>query len=430
MKAKIFFSSLIIAAIFTYSCKNKTKISEDKKEEIAQDSTATTVQTAIGELTLEPPFATEAVAKVSKNVGWQEGEIPTAPQGFIVTRFAEDLEHPRWIYIGANGDIFVAESDDAKSSANKILLFRDTNKDGSQDEKHIFKENLNQPFGMLIHEGHFYVANVDGVVKFPYQEGANQLKGEGETILELPAGGYNHHWTRNLITNKEKNKFYITVGSASNVGEYGMDKEERRARILEINPDGSGEKVYASGIRNPIGIDWNPVTGELWAAVNERDNLGDNIVPDYATSVKKGGFYGWPYAYYGQIRDPRWAEDPHPEMVEKTIVPDVPLGAHTASIGFTFYRGESFPAKYKNGAFVGQHGSWNRSVLSGYKVVFIPFDASGKPQKPQDFLTGFIADREAAEVKGRPVGVTQTPQGDLLVADDDSGIIWRVSADK
>lgn len=428
MKRKFLLSCVALTTIFLFNCKSETKISKKEKKEIAQDSTSTTVETAVGALTLPAPFSSESVTKRSENVGWKDDETPTAPEGFTVTRFAEDLEHPRWIYVGPNGDIFIAESDDAKKSANRITLFRDTNNDGSPEEIHVFKEGLNQPFGMLIHEGYFYVANVDGVVKFPYKEGANQLEGEGEMVVELPAGGYNHHWTRNMITNKDKSKFYITVGSSSNVGEHGMEKEKRRAAILEVNPDGTGEKIYASGIRNPIGIDWNPVTNQLWAAVNERDEIGDNLVPDYATSVKEGGFYGWPYSYYGQIKDPRWKDEPHNELVNKAIIPDVPLGSHTASIGLTFYTADAFPSKYKNGAFVGQHGSWNRSTLSGYKVVFIPFDASGNPQKPQDFLTGFIANEEDAKVKGRPVGVTQLQDGSLLVSDDDSGIVWRVAA--
>jgi glucose/arabinose dehydrogenase len=207
-----------------------------------------------------------------------------------------------------------------------------------------------------------------------------------------------------------------------------MDKEVRRANILEINPDGTGEKVYASGLRNPVGMDWNPITGKLWTAVNERDELGDNLVPDYATSVKEGGWYGWPYSYYGQIKDPRWKDEPHQEMVNKTIIPDVPLGSHTASLGIEFYTSDAFPSKYRNGAFIGQHGSWNRSKLAGYKVVFIPFDENGNPQKPEDFLTGFIANGDGTEVYGRPVGVTQAHDGSLLVNDDDGGIIWRITA--
>jgi hypothetical protein len=267
----------------------------------------------------------------------------------------------------------------------------------------------------------------------------NKIEAKGEKIVELSASGYNNHWTRNVITNKNKSKLYLSVGSASNVGEQGMEKEERRANIIETNLDGSGEIIYASGLRNPVGMDWNPVTEELWTVVNERDKLGDKLVPDYLTSVKRGAWYGWPYSYYGQINDPRWKEDPHPEMVAKALMPDVPLGAHTAlmpdvplgahtaSLGLAFSNSETFPSKYKNGAFIGQHGSWNRSNLSGYKVVFVPFK-NGKPQQPEDFLTGFIANGEKSEVYGRPVGVSFAPDGSLLVNDDDAGIIWRVSS--
>lgn len=229
------------------------------------------------------------------------------------------------------------------------------------------------------------------------------------------------------MTNEDRTKIYVSVGSASNVGEHGMDEEKRRACILEINPDGSGEKVFATGLRNPVGMDWNPKTGELWTAVNERDKLGDNLVPDYITSVKQGGFYGWPFSYYGQIKDPRWSEDPHQDMVDKAIVPDVPLGSHTASLGLAFYTADAFPEKYHNGAFVGQHGSWNRSEFSGYKVVFVPFE-NGKPGAPEDFLTGFNAPEAGTKVYGRPVGVTLMPDGSLLVLDDDSGIVWKVAA--
>ncbi|MAQ41604.1 PQQ-dependent sugar dehydrogenase [Mesonia oceanica] len=422
--AGIFFLNILFI-----SCvgEKKTTLSEEEKEEIREDSTNTVVETAVGDIVLPPPYATESVRNTSKIIGWDLRQSPVVPDGFIVSRFADDLDHPRWMYVGENGDIFVAESDDASSSANKIKLLRDTDGNNTVDENYIFLDNLNQPFGMLIIGDYFYVANVDALVRYPYKVGQTKITAAPEVIKELPAGGYNHHWTRNIITNKNNSKIYITVGSSSNVGEHGMEKEERRANILEINPDGSGEKVYAAGIRNPIGMDWNPITGEMWTAVNERDKLGDNLVPDYATSVKEGGWYGWPYSYYGQIRDPRWKDDPHPDMVEKAIVPDVPLGAHTASIGLTFYTENKFPEKYRNGAFVGQHGSWNRSKLAGYKVVFIPFDENGNPQPPEDFMTGFIANEDGTEVHGRPVGVTQTPDGDLLVTDDDAGIIWVVS---
>lgn len=353
------------------------------------------------------------------------GQTPVAPAGFVVARFADKLEHPRWTYVAPNGDYFVAESN-TKDSANRISLLRDADGDGEIDKRYAFKEGLNQPFGMLILGDYFYIANTDGLYRYPYQEGATVLEGEGEKIVELSASGYNNHWTRNIITNEAQSKIYISVGSASNVGEQGMEKEVRRANIIEVNPDGTEEIIYADGLRNPVGMDWNPVTGQLWTAVNERDKLGNNLVPDYATSVKKGGWYGWPYSYYGQIKDPRWKDDPHQDMVDKAIMPDVPLGSHTASLGLTFYTEDQFPERYKNGMFIGQHGSWNRANLSGYKVVFVPF-TNGKPEQPEDFLTGFISNEKKSEVYGRPVGVTTTPNGSLLVMDDDAGIIWKVS---
>lgn len=407
-------------------CKNEKNVSEETKEDFADNGT-TTVQTAIGPLELVAPFSSESVSNSSEVIGWPEGKAPIASEGFNVSRFADDLEHPRWTYVAPNNDIFVAEAD-TKNSADRITLLRDTDKDGEVDERHVFLEGLNKNFGMLVLDGYFYVANTDGLYRYPYEEGQTKMEAEGEKIVELSASGYNNHWTRNIITNPERNKIYISVGSASNVGEQGMEKEKRRANILEVNPDGSGEIIYADGLRNPVGMDWNPVTGELWTAVNERDKLGNNLVPDYMTSVKKGGWYGWPYSYYGDIKDPRWKDDPHQELVDKAIIPDVPLGSHTASLGLVFYEGDTFPAKYKNGAFVGQHGSWNRAEFAGYKVVFVPFE-NGKPQQPEDFLTGFIADGSASEVYGRPVGVTVAPDGSLLVNDDDSGVIWRVAAE-
>ncbi len=423
MKKLLF--TLAVAASFT-ACKNEKSVSEESKEELA-DNGSVTVQTTVGPLELPAPFASESVSKNSKVIAWPEGKTPVAPQGFKVTRFADELKHPRWTYIAPNNDIFVAEAD-TRNSANQITLLRDSNMDGVVDERYVFKDGLYQNFGMLILGDTFYIANTDGLYRYPYTEGQTKLEGEGEKIVELSASGYNNHWTRNIITNEAQDKIYISVGSASNVGEQGMDKEERRAAILEVNPDGTGEITYASGLRNPVGMDWNPVTGELWTAVNERDELGNNLVPDYATSVKKGGWYGWPYSYYGQVNDPRWADDPHQDLVDKAIIPDVPLGPHTASLGFTFYTADQFPAEYKNGAFVGQHGSWNRDPFSGYKVVFIPFE-NGKPQPAVDFLTGFIPDANGDEVYGRPVATTVAPDGSLLVNDDDSGIIWRITAE-
>ncbi|MEP2281182.1 sorbosone dehydrogenase family protein [Maribacter sp.] len=418
---------LLVSTTLFVSCKSKKSISENSKEKW-RNTGSSVVETAIGPLELVAPYSSESVTKNSKIIPWPSNKLPKAPEGFEVQRFAENLEHPRWTYVAPNKDIFVAESN-TKNSANRITLLRDTDMDGEVDEQHVFKEGLNQNLGMLVLNGFFYIANTDGLYRYTYKEGQNTLEGEGEKIVSLSASGYNNHWTRNVITNKEGDKLYISVGSASNVGEQGMEKEEKRATILEVNIDGSGEVVYASGIRNPVGMDWNPVTGDLWTAVNERDKIGNNLVPDYLTSVEKGGWYGWPYSYYGTINDPRWEDDPHQNLVDMAIVPDVPLGSHTASLGLTFYTDSQFPVKYKNGAFVGQHGSWNRAVFSGYKVVFVPFK-EGKPQEPIDFLTGFIANEEAGEVYGRPVGVTVAPDGSLLVNDDDGGIIWRVSAIK
>jgi glucose/arabinose dehydrogenase len=293
------------------------------------------------------------------------------------------------------------------------------------DLQEVFLTELNQPLGMLVLNNAFYVANTDGLMQFPYKEGATKLTAKGKKILSLPAGGYNNHWTRNIVANKEGSKIYISVGSASNVGEHGMEEEVRRAAILEVNPDGTGERIYASGLRNPVGIDWAPGTNTLWTAVNERDELGDELVPDYLTSIKEDGFYGWPYAYFGAHEDPR-RQGERPDLVKKTLVPDVALASHSASLGLAFYDKEAFPQKYRNGAFIGQHGSWNRSAFSGYKVVFVPF-RNGKPAgKPEDFLTGFIVNEE--DVYGRPVGVTVLKDGSMLVADDASNTIWRISA--
>jgi len=374
---------------------------------------------------LSPPYASKSVTNESKVVDWPEGKMPTAPAGFAVSKFADELDNPRNTYLGTKGDVFVVESN-TKSSTNRITIFMDKDKNGDYETREVFKEDLNQPYGMLILNEHFYIANTDGLYRFPYKSGQLKLEGEGEKLVNLPAGGYNNHWTRNLIANAEGSKFYISVGSASNTAEHGMDEEHRRAGILEVNPDGSGEIMFASGLRNPVEMSWNPVTQELWTAVNECGELGDDLVPDYITGVKKGGFYGWPYSYYGQIEDPRMAGKA-PELEEKAIVPDVPVGSHTASLGLTFYNGSDFPQNYKNGAFVGQHGSWNRKNLAGYKVLFVPFE-NGKPSgEPQDFLTGFVSDSESSEVYGRPVDVTVLPDGALLVNDDSGNTLWKIT---
>lgn len=429
-----------------------TACSEEKKNKrAAQDELPATVETAAGsEVLLPAPYATKSVRNFSKVVGWPAGKAPVAPAGFTVTAYARDFDSPRWAYVTPNGDVLVVESNTIpttvkkkvaealnldpsksmdKTSANRITLLRDTNQDGKPDVRTTFLTGLNQPFGMLVLGDYFYVANTDGLLRFPYKVGQTKISGPGQKILDLPKGGYNNHWTRNLVAHPNGSKIYVSVGSGSNVMEHGAEEEVRRANILEINPDGSGERVYAAGLRNPVGMDWAPGTQQLWTAVNERDELGDELVPDYLTSVKPGGFYGWPYAYFGANEDPR-RKGERPDLVQKTLVPEVPLGAHTASLGLAFYKQDAFPQKYRNGAFIGQHGSWNRSAFSGYKVVFVPFE-NGKPSgKPEDFLTGFISTENSKEVYGRPVGVTPLPDGALLVTDDAGKTVWRVAATK
>jgi len=424
-----------VIASLLWSCNENRRIVEDEdtltaaRTDSLPPARADTVFSAPTVLTLPAPDTTHKATKFSKVIGWPAGKTPQAPAGFTVTRFADKLEHPRWIYVAPNKDIFVAESDDEGKSANRITLLRDKNQDGKPELRQAFLTGLKQPLGMLVLGNYFYVANTDGLMRYPYKPGQTKITAKGQRVMSLPAGGYNHHWTRNIITNADSSKIYVSVGSASNVGEYGMEEEVRRAAILEINPDGTGERVYAGGLRNPVGMGWAPGTNTLWTAVNERDLLGDELVPDYLTSVKAGAFYGWPYAYFGQNVDPR-RKGERPDLVKKTLVPDVPLGAHTASLGLAFYEGKAFPARYRNGAFVGQHGSWNRSEFAGYKVVFVPFKNGMPAGKPEDFLTGFIADEAKSQVYGRPAGVATLPDGTLLVADDAGNTIWRVSAKK
>lgn len=424
MRNSIPLFSVALLALAT-ACNGQVK--KEEKETLSKQS-GTVVKTAIGDLQLPAPYASKSKTNNSKVIGWPEGKMPTAPEGFTVTKFADGFQNPRWTYIAPNADIFVVESGTG-ASKNQITVLRDKDKDGKFETREVFIKGLNKPFGMLVLKDFFYIANTDGLYRYPYKNNPLKLETKGEKILELPAGGYNNHWTRNLLANADGSKIYISVGSGSNNGENGMDKEVRRADILEINPDGTGEIIYAAGLRNPVGMDWNPANNELWTAVNERDELGDDLVPDYITSVKKGGFYGWPYSYFGSIPDPRMKGE-RKDLVEKAIVPDVPVGAHTASLGLAFYDKDAFPAKYKNGAFVGQHGSWNRAKISGYKVVFVPFQ-NGKPSgKPEDFLTGFISDAEKSEVYGRPVAVTVMNDGSLLVNDDSGNTIWKVAVKK
>ena len=395
--------------------------------------------------TLPAPNATKSVMNFSDVIGWKQGELPVAPEGFIVTKYADGFDHPRWIYVGPNGDVFVAESNANYSipkkigahiigasesnslakSADRITILRDTNGDGKPDIRDLFLEHLNLPFGMLILKNWFYVANTNALWRYPYKAGQTKITGKGEKIIDLPAGKNNRHWTRNIIANKEGTKIYIAIGSGTNVAEKGIANELLRADIIEINPDGSAMRVFAGGLRNPVGMCWSPYDNKLWAVVNERDELGDELVPDYLTHVEERGFYGWPYVYFGNHVDAR-VKEKQPDIVKNTLVPDVGLGSHTASLGLAVYTGKTFPEKYHDGYFIAQHGSWNRSVLSGYKIIFVPF-ANGKPSgKAEDFLTGFIADLSKNKVRGRPVGVFILPDGSLLVTDDMANAIWRV----
>lgn len=385
--------------------------------------------------------------ETAKAVGWPAGAGPVAPAGFSVTRYAEDLAHPRWIYVLSNGDVLVAESSTLPSrgggiegwvanmvqrnagalaeSANRITLLRDSDGDGDVDERHIFAENLNQPFGMAVLGDYFYVGNTDAVVRFRYAPNAVRVTGDPEVILELPhRDGDNGHWTRNLAVSPDGSKLYVAVGSSSNIADNGMEAEVGRAAIWEFNPDGSDARIFASGLRNPVGMEFEPSSGVLWVSVNERDMLGDNLVPDYMTSVRDGDFFGWPWFYWGDHRDQRVPQDGLTENVVPRS-PDYALGAHTASLGLHFYSTDALGAHYRGGVFIGQHGSWNRREPAGYKVVYVPF-ADGRPRgAPEDFLTGFLNARGQAQ--GRPVGVATDRTGALLVADDVGNIVWRVA---
>jgi len=415
--------TFLLAVCFLMSrCNNsQTNAVEEQKADSMEQTEKKVVEKGDS---LPPPYATKSVNKKSNVIGWKKDQMPKAPEGFVVTKFAEGLDHPRWVYVAPNGDVLVSQGDKEKAP-NNILLFRDGDNDGNYETKSVFLKGLNMPFGMLVLGDKFYVANTDALIVYPYKSGATFIEEPGKKIVSLPGGP--RHWTRNIISNKAGDKIFIAVGSSSNVAENGIDKETRRANILEVNTDGTNEKIYASGLRNPCGMDWAPGTNVLWTAVNERDELGDDVPPDYLTGVKEGGFYGWPYSYYGKIEDPRM-KGQQPELVGKSIKPDVSLGPHTASLGLAFYTKDKFPEQYRNGAFVGQHGSWNRSVFSGYKVVFVPFK-DGKPSgDPIDFLTGFIANDN--DVYGRPVGVAVMNDGSLLVADDGGNVIWKVSYKK
>ncbi|ODT57673.1 L-sorbosone dehydrogenase [bacterium SCN 62-11] len=384
-------------------------------------------------------------SKFCRVVGWPAGKTPKAPPGFRVQEFARNLVSPRNLFVASNGDVFVAEANSEASgigklgadlsgasqaqrlepSANRITLLRDANGDGKPEVQTTFLSGLTQPYGMAIAGDQFLVANTDGIFSYPYKLGELAPSGPGKRLAELPAGGYNNHWTRNLLADEARQKLYVSVGSASNIAEHGLEEEQRRANVLEIDLRTGAERVYASGLRNPVGLAWAPGNTRLWTVVNERDGLGDDEAPDYLTSLQDGGFYGWPFSYNGKRMDQR-VKPQNQDMADRALTPDLALGAHTASLGLTFYRGDHFPIRYQDGAFIGQHGSWNRSELSGYKVMFVPFAAGRPAGPPENFLTGFIPDFNRNEVYGRPVAVSVGWDGALLVADDGGNRIWRV----
>ena len=385
---------------------------------------------------------------VAEASGWPAGTAPIAAPGFAVNAFATGLQHPRWLYRLPNGDVLVAETDapvrpqdgkgvralfarllmrkagSATPSADRITLLRDADGDGVAEFRDTLLQGLHSPFGMALVGDTLFIANADALVKVPYRTGNTTIAAAPATVAALPGGPINHHWTKSLVASRDGRHLYVGVGSNSNVGENGMDAEAGRAAIWEIDPASGAHRVFASGLRNPVGMDWQPQSGMLWVAVNERDELGSDLVPDYMTSVRDGGFYGWPYSYYGAHVDAR-PQPPRPDLVARAIAPDYALGPHTASLGLAFYDADAFPARYRGGAFVGQHGSWNRRPASGYQVLFVPFASGGTPAgAAEDVLTGF---RIGDQARGRPVGVIVDSRGALLVADDVGGTVWRVT---
>ncbi|MDO8449119.1 MAG: sorbosone dehydrogenase family protein [Rhodoferax sp.] len=400
--------------------------------------------------TLPPPQRTLIpTVNIAPAKGWAVGAMPQGAPGTRVNAFASGLDHPRWLHVLPNGDVLVAESnappkpDDAGGikawltglvmkragagvpSANRITLLRDTNGDGVADLHSVLLEGLNSPFGMALVGNALYVANADAVLRFAYADGDTRITAPGVKLVDLPGGPINHHWTKNIMASPDGRKLYVTVGSNSNVAERGMAAEAQRAAIWEVDTTSGAHRIFASGLRNPVGLAWEPRSGALWTVVNERDELGSDLVPDYMTSVREGGFYGWPYSYFGQHLDER-VKPQRPELVASAIFPDYALGPHTASLGLAFSGGTSLPAIFANGMFIGQHGSWNRRPHSGYKVIFVPFKDGRPAGAPVDLLTGFLS--EDGHAFGRPVGVALDKGGALLVADDVGNVIWRVSA--
>ncbi len=369
---------------------------------------------------LPPPYSTPSVDNGSKIIERPSDASLRVPPGFEIKLWAHGLENPRIVHVAPNGDVFVVES-----IPNRVRLLRDTKGTGVADFESVYAENLNQPFGLAFYPPkdpkYIYIANTDSVVRFPYHPNDVHIRGKGEVIIkDLPGGGYHQHWTRNLLFSPDGKKLYVSVGSETNVGE----EPEKRAAILEYNPDGTGYRVYANGIRNPVGLAFHPVTGEMWTACNERDGLGNELVPDYITAVKEGGFYGWPYYFPGGGHDPRMPEKP--ALQQKTLTPDVLLLSHSAALGMQFYTADKFPAQYKNSAFVALHGSWNRSKKVGYAIARVLTDNTGKPTGSyEEFVSGWLL--PDGRVWGRPVAIALLPDGSLLITDDAAGVVWRLS---
>ena len=394
----------------------------------------------------EPRSTLIPLVNIARVARWEDGATPVPAEGLVVNAFATGLDHPRWLYVLPNGDVLVAETNAQPKkpkgivgrvekmvmsragagveSADRISLLRDANGDGIADMKTVFLSDLTSPFGMSLIGDRLFVANTDGVVSFPYNEGETQITSAGTSLVALPAGENNRHWTKNLVASADGKHLYAAVGSNSDHAENGIENETGRAAIWQIDADTGEHRVFASGLRNPVGMAFEPSTGVLWTSVNERDDLGGDLVPDYMTSVVDGGFYGWPYSYYGDHLDPR-IKDQRPDLVATALTPDYALGPHTASLGLAFAAGQKLGANWNDGAFIGQHGSWNRKPRSGYRVIFVPF-ANGRPAgEPVDVLTGFLD--EDGNAQGRPVGVIVDKAGALLVADDAGNAIWRVS---
>ncbi|MGH8060843.1 MAG: PQQ-dependent sugar dehydrogenase [Pseudoxanthomonas sp.] len=400
-------------------------------------------------LLVQPRSSLIPTVDIAPAVGWPAQGKPVAAASFAVNAFARGLDHPRTVYVLPNGDVLVAETnappkpDDDKglkgfvvkavmkkagagvASANRITLLRDADGDGVAETRSVFLQNLNSPFGMVLVGDTLYVANTDAVVRFPYRTGDTSIDVAPVKVVDLPAGSINHHWTKSLVASADGKHLYVGVGSNSNVGENGIGNETDRAAILEIDPAAGTRRVFASGVRNPTALAWQPQDGRLWVVANERDELGNDLVPDYLTSVREGAFYGFPYSYYGQHVDKRMKPQ-DPARVAKAIAPDYALGSHVAPLGLAFYTGDALPPRFRNGAFIGLHGSWNRKPLSGYKVVFVPFD-QGRPSGPiETVLDGFL--NAKGEAQGRPVGVAQDGRGAVLVADDVGNTVWRLRA--